>query len=137
VRQLEPLYGQNLATLPTNRNTSQESPAQVQAELAGCEARPSQAGPSRPMWDRLPSVPFTPVPHRHISSTETPPWCNDFLVPIKRYTGDVDLSILLCIGQRLGDDDYDEANSKFQVIGLTKDVIIVMETKAWTLWSRY
>jgi hypothetical protein len=50
-------------------------------------------------------------------------------VPIKRYTGDVDLSNFPCIRQRLGDDDYDEANNKFQVIGLTKDVLFVMETK--------
>jgi hypothetical protein len=82
------------------------------------------------MWDRLVrhQTPFIPVPHSPTSS-ERIPWCNDVLVPIRRYEGDVDISIVPCIGQRLGDDDYDAPKSRFQVIGLTKDVIIVMETK--------
>jgi hypothetical protein len=45
------------------------------------------------------------------------------------YTGDVHVYIFPCLGHRLGDDDYDGNNSKFRVIGLTKDVIVVMETK--------
>jgi hypothetical protein len=82
------------------------------------------------MWYRLGrhQTPFLPVPHSP-TSLETIPWCTDVLLPIRRYEGDVDISIVPCIGQRLGDDDYDATKSRFKVIGLTKDVIIVMEKK--------
>jgi hypothetical protein len=46
-----------------------------------------------------------------------------------RYEGDIYVSIIPCIGQRLGDDDFDPKTSRFQVIGLTQDVIVVMESQ--------
>jgi hypothetical protein len=51
------------------------------------------------------------------------------LIPVRRYEGDIDVSIIPCIGQRLGDDDFDPATSRFHVIGLTQDVIVVMKTQ--------
>jgi hypothetical protein len=50
-------------------------------------------------------------------------------VHVRRYDGDTDVSIIQCIGQRRGNYDYDPTTSRFQVIGLTQDVMIVMETQ--------
>jgi hypothetical protein len=104
VRQLEPLYGQNLAT---RENPSQGLPASEQAQIAGGKAGPSS--PNIPaMWDRSARThgeqhPVVPVPHRS-APTATITRCNNVLIPIRRYDGDVDVSIIPCIGQRLGDD---------------------------------
>jgi hypothetical protein len=118
VHQLEPLCGQNLAS---GENPSQGSPALEHAYARG------KAGPSSPnipaMWDTLARShgerhPVIRVPHRS-TLTEAIPWCNDVLIPVRRYEGDVDVSIIPCIGQRLGYFDFDPTTSRFQVIGLT------------------
>jgi hypothetical protein len=81
----------------------------------------------------MPNTPISPV---QTSSTDTPtdtpsaetlPWCRDVLEAIKRYTGDVNLSTFPSISKRLRDDDYSKTDTKFEVIGLTKDIIIVMD----------
>jgi hypothetical protein len=51
------------------------------------------------------------------------------LLPIRRYTGYVDVSIIQCIGRNPDDDHYNPSTSKYHVIGLTDDVMIVMETQ--------
>jgi hypothetical protein len=51
------------------------------------------------------------------------------LVPVRRYTGYVDVSIIQCIGRYPDDDHYSPSTSKYHVIGLTYDVMIVMETQ--------
>jgi hypothetical protein len=118
VRQLEPLHGQNLAS---GENPSQGLPALEQAH-ARSKAEPSSLNIPA-MWDSLARShgeqhPLIPVPHRS-TLPEAIPWCNDVLIPVRRYEGDVDVSIIPCIRQRLGDDDFDLTTSRFHDIGLT------------------
>jgi hypothetical protein len=95
-----------------------------------------QAGPLRPVHNRMPNTPISLV---QTSSTNTPtdtpsaeilPWCRDVLEPIKRYTGDVNLSTFPSIRKRLRDNDYSKTDTKFEVIGLTIDVIITMPNQS-------
>jgi hypothetical protein len=54
---------------------------------------------------------------------------HDVLVPVRRYTGYIDVSIIQCIGRTPDDDHYNHSNSNYHVIGLTDDVMIIMETQ--------
>ena len=51
----------------------------------------------------------------------------EVLIPVRRYEGDVDISIITCIG-RAPDDIYEPQTSRYHVIGLTDNIIIIMET---------
>jgi hypothetical protein len=128
VRQLEPLYGQNLASGGT---PSQGSPAPEQAQAGGV-AGPSSPNNSAGQWEIFPSSPGKnqPVPRsRRYPPVEPPPWCHDVLVRVRRYTGYIDVSIIQCIGRNPDDDHYNPSTSKYHVIGLTDYVMIVMETQ--------
>jgi hypothetical protein len=128
VRQLEPLYGQNLASGGT---LSQGSTAPEQAQ-AGGEAGPSSPNNSAGEWEIRPSS-TSNIPHvsrsQRSSPVEQPGWCHDVLIPVRRYEGFVDVSIIPCIGRFNDDDHYDPRTSKYHVIGLTDDVAIIMETR--------
>ncbi len=129
VRQLKPLYGQNLAS---GSNPSQGSPAP--RPHAGGEAGPSSPNNSAGEWEIRPSLstrenrrsttndrPIVPPP------VEQPGWGTEVLIPVRRYEGDVDISIITCIG-RAPDDIYEPQTSRYHVIGLTDNIIIIMET---------
>jgi hypothetical protein len=81
VRQLEPLYGQNLASGVT---PSQGSPAPEQAP-AGGEAGPSSPKNSAEEWEIQPSS-TSNIPHvsrsQRSSPVEQPGWCHDVLIPV-------------------------------------------------------
>jgi hypothetical protein len=128
VRQLEPLYGQKLALGGT---PSQGSPAPEQAQ-AGGEAGPSSTKNSTEEWEIRPSSTAngTHVSRsRRSSPVEQPTWCHDVLIPVRRYDGLVDVSIIYCIGRAPDDDHYDPRTSKYHVIGLTDNVMIIMESR--------
>ncbi len=128
MRHLEPLYGQNLASGGT---PSQGSPAPEQAQ-AGGEAGPSSPNNSAGEWELRPSS-TNNIPHvsrsQRSSPVEQPAWGTEVLIPVRRYDGLIDVSIIHCIGRANDDDHYDPRTSKYQVIGLTDDVMVIMETR--------
>ncbi len=127
VRQLEPLYGQNLAS---GSNPSQGSPSPERPQ-AGGEAGPSSPNNSTGEWEIRPSSTLSrhhvPEPSRY-PPIEQLEWGTQLLIPVRRYDGYIDVSIITSIGRAPDDTFYDPRTSKYHVIGLTDDIIIIMDT---------
>ena len=128
MRQLEPLYGQNLAS---ESNPSQGSPAPERPQ-AGGEAGPSSPNNSAGEWEIRPSSTrenrrlYTYDRPSRSQPVEQPEWGTQVLIPVRRYDGFVDVSIINCIGRAPDDTFYNPQTSMYHVIGLTDDAMIIM-----------
>jgi hypothetical protein len=135
VRNLDPSFGINETSCDANVPVTHYSDHSIiQNPLVPPQApvAATRAGPSRISHHNVPasSEPGPRIPGRPVvRSVPTPPTqVTDLLIPVIHYTGLVDVHIFPTIGQDINSASFDPCNGKFQVLGLTCNVLILVKT---------